>query len=84
MRPFILYPERTTTIQVFYYRPDFHSIIQEFVWQTDDVPPQFPRTKRFLDHWHRNIDAVIQQILLSYAGRSGHINRVDAIFLLDS
>lgn len=55
-----------TTIHVLYYRPDARSLLQSFMWQTDDCPPEFPRMRGFLDHWYNHIDAVIAEIMLSY------------------
>lgn len=59
--------EQTTTIQIYYYMPDYPSVLQEFNWQTIDMFPRFPRMKRFLDHWHRNIEAKINTIYLCYS-----------------
>ena len=39
-----------------------NNILQEFVWQTKDVVPEIPRVHKFLDYWHKNIDAVISEI----------------------
>lgn len=54
----------TVTLSVEYYRPDFPSILQAFVWQLDDRTPDFPRVHRFLDHWRREITAPIATIRL--------------------
>ena len=32
------------------------------IWQTDDVRPEYPRVHKFLNYWHDNIDAVIEEI----------------------
>ena len=58
--------EQLTLIQIYYYMPDHPSVINEFVWQTIDIYPRFPRMKRFLDHWHQNIEAAINEIYLGY------------------
>ena len=60
-----------TTLQVYYYIPDYTSIIQEFVWQYNDSLPEFPRTHKFLNYWHHNIDAVIADIRLGYIDKGG-------------
>lgn len=54
------------TVDIFYYVPDY-TIIQEFVWQTEDVVPEIPRVHKFLHYWKENIDAAIQEILISYS-----------------
>ena len=50
------------TINVFYWMPDYENILQQFIWQTMDVKPKYPRVHRFLDYWHNNIDAVVNEI----------------------
>ena len=57
--------KRPVLLRVFYYMPDYTSILQEFHWQTLDVHPFYPRVNRFLDHWRKNIDAVIADIEMS-------------------
>ena len=72
--------ERLATLQVYYYLPDYNSVIQEFVWQYEDIQPKFPRTHVFLQHWAENIDAVIQEAILTHINKYGkkEIRRVDA------
>jgi len=53
------------TVQVFYHIPGYHSLINQFIWQTLDQRPRYPRIHRFLDHWRREIDAVIQEIVIT-------------------
>jgi uncharacterized protein Usg len=60
--------ERLTTAQVIYYMPDSPSLLQEFVWQTLDLAPEFPRVHRFLDFWRREIEAVIHSVTVASAG----------------
>lgn len=62
---------RLITISIYYYMPDYPSIVQEFVWQLEDIVPNIPRTHKFLNHWHHNIEATIQQILLCGMDQSG-------------
>lgn len=58
--------EQLTLIQVYYYMPDYPSVLNEFVWQTIDLYPRFPRMQRFLNYWSKNIDARINEIYLNY------------------
>lgn len=53
------------TLQVFYYVPDYRSILNEFVWQADDIVPELPRIHRFLNYWKDQIDAVIKDVLIT-------------------
>lgn len=54
------------TTEVLYYRPDARLILQSFVWQTLDQAPKYPRLAQFLDHWRREIDAVIHSIRIAH------------------
>ena len=58
--------EQLTLIQVYYYMPDYPSVLNEFTWQTIDLYPRFPRMKRFLNYWSENIEARINEIYLNY------------------
>ena len=55
----------TVTLNIFYWMPDYQNILQQFIWQTTDVRPEYPRVHRFLNYWHNNIEAVIEEINIS-------------------
>ena len=59
---YVLKPKIIVSLRVFYYRPDYKNLIQEFAWQFEDYKPKYPRVNRFLNHWRENIDAVIADI----------------------
>ena len=50
------------TLNVLYWMPDYTHILQEFIWQTSDMRPEYPRVHRFLNYWHDNIEAVISEV----------------------
>ena len=52
------------SVQVIYYIPDFPHIVNEFMWQTDDQRPDFPRIGRFLNYWDRYIDGPIKEVYI--------------------
>ena len=52
-------------VNIFYWMPDYEDIIQEFIWQTKDIQPTYPRVNKFLLYWKNNIDAVINEVVLS-------------------
>ena len=52
------------TLNITYYRLDYRNILQEFIWQTMDIKPKYPRVQKFLNYWHNNIDAIINEIQL--------------------
>lgn len=60
--------ERLTTTEVIYYMPDHPMLLQRFLWQTLDLPPEFPKVHQFLIFWRREIDAVIHSVTCSAAG----------------
>ena len=60
----ILIKNTIVTVNVFYWMPDYQNVLQQFIWQTDDVRPEYPRVHKFLNFWHENIDAVISEVLL--------------------
>lgn len=55
-----------TTAEVHYYMPDHPRLLQLFVWQQYDVAPQFPMLHKFLDHWRREIEAVLHSIRVAH------------------
>ena len=69
--------QRLTTAEVIYYMPEHPDLLQRFLWQTLDLPPEFPRICRFLEFWRREIDAVIHSVAITSVeqigpGRSRH------------
>jgi len=55
---YILKKWTTASVQVVYYMPDYLNLVNEFIWQTKDRQPDYPRIGRFLDHWDKNIDEI--------------------------
>jgi len=47
--------------------PDYNNVLQEFVWQTSDIIPEYPRVHRFLNYWQENIEAVISEVRIADA-----------------
>lgn len=62
---FIIPKKALITIDVFYYLPDYPLLIEEFMWQVEDIIPEIKRVKKFILFWERNIDADIQEIMLA-------------------
>jgi uncharacterized protein Usg len=55
-----------TTVQIHYYMPDHHSLLQLFVMQQYDVAPKFPELDRFLYYWGREIEAVLHSVRIAH------------------
>ena len=60
--------ERLTTAEVIYYLPDHPALLQRFLWQTLDFPPEFPRVCKFLDFWRREIEGPLHSVRVASAG----------------
>ena len=65
------------TVQVVYYIPDYLHIVNEFMWQTEDQLPEYPRITKFLNYWDKNIDGPIKEVYIYDQGQSSvrHVNR---------
>ena len=63
--------KNTVTTQIFYYRPGYNWLIQEFVWQCRDIVPELPKVHEFLNFWQEEIDATINQINVAYVSKEG-------------
>ncbi len=55
-----------TTVEIHYYMPDHPSLLQLFLWQQYDLAPRFPALNRFLDHWRREIEAVLHSVRVAH------------------
>ena len=58
----VSFKKELITVQVYYWMPDYNNILQQFLWQTLDISPHFYTVHRFLNFWHKNIDAIIQEV----------------------
>ncbi len=58
------------TVQVVYYIPDYVHIVNEFMWQTEDTLPEYPRITKFLDYWDKNIEGPIKEVYIYDQGTS--------------
>lgn len=57
-----------TTAEILYRLPDHPSLLQSFIWQDYDLSPRFPKLRRFLDFWARNLDGPLDRIRVAHAG----------------
>lgn len=53
---------RMTTAHIYYYRPDYERLLQEYIWQELDIAPKFPVLKKFLDFWEKNLDGKLHSV----------------------
>ncbi len=60
------------TVHVYYWMPDYNNVLNQFIWQTKDIVPEIPRVHKFLNFWHEEIDAVINEVQVSFAKKSDY------------
>jgi uncharacterized protein Usg len=72
------------TAEVFYYLPDYPSLLQQYVFQDYDEAPDYPVLFGFLDHWRREIEAAIHSVRIAHERTLGprEWRRVDNEFIL--
>ena len=58
---------RLTTVEIFYHLPDHPKLLQSFIWQDYDLPPDFPRLLHFLEFWSRSIDGKLHSVKVESA-----------------
>ena len=61
---YILKKWTTASVQVVYYMPDYLNLVNEFIWQTRDQQPDYPRIEEFLDYWDKNIDGPTKEAFI--------------------
>tara|TARA_R110002074_G_scaffold175356_1_gene338552 strand:- start:64 stop:318 length:255 start_codon:yes stop_codon:yes gene_type:complete len=62
----IMIRKTIVTLDILYYMPDYENLVQTFVWQTNDITPDFPRIHKFLDYWDEHIEAKIAEANIAY------------------
>ena len=72
----------TATVQVVYYMPDHLHLVQEFMWQTEDQRPDYPRIDKFLNYWDRHIDGPIKEVYI-YDHEKHNVRIVDRRYKLN-
>ncbi|MBI4088428.1 usg protein [Candidatus Kaiserbacteria bacterium] len=73
-----------TTACILYRRPDYRSILQQYVWQTYDVYPDFPELERFLRFWETELDGPLHSVTIAHARliKPAEIRALDGIISL--
>lgn len=56
-----------TTAEILYRMPDARSLLQTFVWQQYDLAPKFPRLRRFLEFWERELDGPLHSVRVAHS-----------------
>jgi uncharacterized protein Usg len=75
----LILPVKTlVTVNVLYYRLDYAHLLNEFLWQTMDTVPEYPRIHKFLEHWRKEVKAVIKEVSVCYDS-SASFRPIDAL-----
>ncbi|MEM6834506.1 MAG: usg protein [Sphingomonadales bacterium] len=56
---------RMATVDILYHMPDHPGVLQNFVWQTLDLAPKFPRLNSFLSFWEKNIEGRLHKVTVA-------------------
>ncbi|WP_417689953.1 usg protein [Roseibium sp.] len=54
------------TAEILYRMPEHPTFLQSFLWQTEDMAPEFPELKKFLDFWDKEIEAKIHSVRVAH------------------
>jgi uncharacterized protein Usg len=55
-----------TTAQIYYKLPDFPGLLQTYIWQDYDLPPDFPGLFGFLDFWKIRLDGQLHSVTFNH------------------
>ena len=58
---------RLTTAEIIYRLPDHPDVLQSFIWQDYDLPPEFPKLHHFLEFWSRSLDGKLHSVYVMNA-----------------
>ncbi|MCE3231138.1 MAG: hypothetical protein K0R76_1185 [Alphaproteobacteria bacterium] len=58
---------RLTTAEIIYHLPDHPDVLQSFIWQEYDLPPNFPKLHHFLNFWSRSLDGKLHSVFVMSA-----------------
>ncbi len=59
---------RLTTAEIIYHLPDHPDVLQSFIWQEYDLPPNYPKLQGFLKFWSHSLDGKLHSVYVMSAG----------------
>lgn len=71
------------TANIVYHLPDYNYILQEFIWQNYDNPPEYRHLKKFIKFWENNIDARIKEIEIAETDFNKRTKLINPKIILD-
>lgn len=57
---------RLTTAEILYHLPDHPVLLQTYIWQDFDLPPEFPKLHEFIQFWIDSIDAELYSVRVMF------------------
>jgi uncharacterized protein Usg len=60
---------RLTTAEITYRLPDHPSLLQAFIVQKIDLPPDYPEIRRFLEFWSRTIEGKLHSVVIKNSNK---------------
>ncbi len=60
---------RLATAEIIYRLPDHPSLLQSYIWQNYDLPPDYPALNHFLEFWEENLDGPLHSVRLAHSAR---------------
>lgn len=54
------------TAKILYHLPDHPDLLQEYIWQTLDILPEFPELRKFLDFWNKELDGKLHSVVVAH------------------
>ena len=55
-----------TTAEMFYRLPDFRNVLNTFVWQDNDLAPDYPRLFKFIEYWQAKIEGPLHSVRFTH------------------
>jgi uncharacterized protein Usg len=59
------YERQLILARIFYHLPDYPLLLQEFIWQKMDLPPEFAELLSFLEFWSRSIVGRLNSVIIT-------------------
>ncbi len=76
---------RLTTAAILYHLPDHPLLLEEFIWQHDDIAPRFPVLNKFLRFWQVSIEGKLHSVRVASRGlvSDAELRLVNGDFMLN-
>ena len=75
---------RLVSLHIYYRMPDHPDVLQSFLHQLYDYPPEYPSARSFLDFWEERLDGPIHSVEMATKDLVGpsEFRRVNGVWKL--